>query len=280
MTPAGRRARRSWLFTPATRSDRFARADEAGADVLIIDLEDAVAPGDKDRARAAALAHLDAGRGTAPIQALRVNGLRTRAGLDDLRLLLESRTGPDAVILPKVETPDEPRLADAWLAEAGSRAALVALIESARGLEAAPEIARSTPRLSALMFGAADLAADLGAPAAWEPLLYARSRVVAAAAAAGIGAIDAPYFDLKDQAGLEAELRAAVALGFAAKAAIHPGQVAAINAALTPSAAAVAEAREILAQNEAGVGVVGGRMVDEAVARRARRILAAAGGAA
>jgi (S)-citramalyl-CoA lyase len=280
MTPAGRRARRSWLFTPATRPDRFARAGEAGADVLIIDLEDAVAPGDKDRARAAALAHLDAGRGTAPIQALRVNGLRTRAGLDDLRLLLESRTGPDAVILPKVETPDEPRLVDAWLVEAGSPAALVALVESARGVEAAPEIARSTPRLSALIFGAADLAADLGAPAAWEPLLYARSRVVAAAAAAGIGAIDAPYFDLKDQAGLEAELRAAVALGFAAKAAIHPGQVAAINAALTPSAAAVAEAREILAQNEAGVGVVGGRMVDEAVARRARRILAAAGEAA
>ena len=280
MTPAGRRARRSWLFTPATRPDRFARAGEAGADVLILDLEDAVAPSDKDRARAAALAHLDAGRGTAPIQALRVNGLRTRAGLDDLRLLLESRTGPDAVILPKVETPDEPRLVDAWLAEAGSPAALVALVESARGVEGAPEIARSTPRLSALMFGAADLAADLGAPAAWEPLLYARSRVVAAAAAAGLDAIDAPYFDLKDQAGLEAELRAAVALGFAAKAAIHPGQVAAINAALTPSAAAVAEAREILAQNEAGVGVVGGRMVDEAVARRARRILAAAGEAA
>jgi len=268
------------LFTPATRPDRFARAGEAGADVLIIDLEDAVAPGDKDRARATALAHLDAGRGTAPIQALRVNGLRTRAGLDDLRLLLESRTGPEAVILPKVETPDEPRLVDAWLAEAGSPAALVALVESARGVEAAPEIARSTPRLSALMFGAADLAADLGAPAAWEPLLYARSRVVAAAAAAGIGAIDAPYFDLKDRAGQEAELRAAVALGFAAKAAIHPGQVAAINAALTPSAAAVAEAREILAQNEAGVGVVGGRMVDEAVARRARRILAAVGEAA
>jgi (S)-citramalyl-CoA lyase len=280
LSSAGRRARRSWLFTPATRPDRFARAGEAGADVLIIDLEDAVAPGDKDRARAAALAQLDAGRGTAPIQAVRVNGLRTRAGLEDVRLLLESRTGPDTVILPKVETPDEPRLMDAWLAEAGSPAGLVALIESARGLEAAPEIARSTPRLSALMFGAADLAADLGAPAAWEPLLYARSRVVAAAAAAGIGAIDAPFFDLKDQTGLEAELRAAVALGFTAKAAIHPGQVAAINAALTPSVAAVAEAREILAQNEAGVGVVGGRMVDEAVARRARRILAAVGEAA
>ena len=280
MSPAGRRARRSWLFTPATRPDRFARAGEAGADVLIIDLEDAVAPGDKDRARAAALAWLAERPGSGPVCALRVNGLRTRAGLDDLRLLLESRAGPDAVILPKVETPDEPRLADAWLAEAGSRAALVALIESARGLEAAPGIARSTPRLSALMFGAADLAADLGTSAAWEPLLYARSRMVAAAAAAGIETIDAPYFDLRDQAGLETELRAAIALGFAAKAAIHPGQVGAINAALTPSAAAVAEARQILAENAKGVGVVGGRMIDEAVARRARRILAAAGEAA
>ena len=280
MTAAGRKARRSWLFTPATRPERFARAGEVGAEVLILDLEDAVAPGDKDRARAAALAWLATRTPGGPTCALRVNGLRTRAGLDDLRALLQAGAAPEVVILPKTEAPAELRLADALLTEAGSAAGLVALVKSAEGLEAAPAIARATPRLSGLMLGAADLAADLGAPAAWEPLLYARSRLVAAAAAAGIEAIDAPYFDLRDQAGLEAELRAAVALGFAAKAAIHPGQVGAINAALTPSAAAVAEAREILAENAKGVGVVGGRMIDEAVARRARRILAAAGEAA
>jgi (S)-citramalyl-CoA lyase len=280
MTAAGRKAWRSWLFTPATRPERFARAGEVGADVLILDLEDAVAPGDKDRARAAALAWLATRPPGSPSCALRVNGLRTRAGLDDLRALLQAGAAPEVVILPKTAAPAELRLADALLAEAGSAAGLIALVESAEGLEAAPAIARATPRLAGLMLGAADLAADLGAPAAWEPLLYARSRLVAAAAAAGIEAIDAPYFDLRDQAGLEAELRAAIALGFAAKAAIHPGQVGAINAALTPSAAAVAEAREILAENAKGVGVVGGRMIDEAVARRARRILAAAGEAA
>ena len=279
MTVEGRRPRRSWLFTPATRPERFARAGEVGADVLILDLEDAVAPGDKDRAREAALAWL-AGRTGGPACALRINGLRTRAGLDDLGTLLRAAAGPELVILPKTEAPAELLLADALLAEAGSPARLVALIESAAGLEAAPAIARATPRLAALMVGTADLAADLGTSAAWEPLLYARSRMVAAAAAAGIETIDAPYFDLRDQAGLETELRAAIALGFAAKAAIHPGQVGAINAALTPSAAAVAEARQILAENAKGVGVVGGRMIDEAVARRARRILAAAGEAA
>lgn len=279
MSAALRTRRRSWLFTPAMRPDRFARAAEVGADVLILDLEDAVAPGDKEQARAAALAYLAAGSGST-WRALRINGLRTRAGIGDLHALLQSAAAPDAVILPKVETPAEPRLVDALLAEAGCPAVLVALIESARGLEAVFDIARSTPRLSALMFGAADLAADLGAATAWEPLLHARSRVMAAAAAAAIDAIDAPHFDLHDQLGLEAELRAVVALGFAAKAAIHPRQVAAINAALTPSAQAVEEARQVLIQNRKGVGVVGGQMIDEAVARHARRVLAAAGEAA
>src|SRR3954452_22706157 len=101
MTAAGRKAWRSWLFTPATRPERFARAGEVGADVLILDLEDAVAPGDKDRARAAALAWLAERPGSGPACALRVNGLRTRAGLDDLRALLQGGTGPDVVILPK-----------------------------------------------------------------------------------------------------------------------------------------------------------------------------------
>lgn len=270
--------RRSWLFTPAMRPDRFAKAEETGADVLLLDLEDAVAPGDKEQARATALAYL-AARGSTYC-ALRINSLRTQAGSADLHALLQGPAGPDAVILPKVESAAEPRLVDALLAEAGRPAVLVALIESARGLEAASEIARSTPRLSALMFGAADFAADLGAAVAWELLLHARSRVVVAAAAAGVEAIDAPHFDLHDQVGLETGLHAAVALDFAAKAAIHPRQVATINAALTHSAQEIEEARQILVQNRKGVGVVGEQMIDEAVARHARRVLAAAGEAA
>jgi (S)-citramalyl-CoA lyase len=133
------------------------------------------------------------------------------------------------------------------------------------------------PRLTGLMVGAADMAADLGAKTAWEPLLFARFRLIAACALAGITPIDAPFFDIRDEAGLQHGVAAAVAFGFSAKAAIHPSQVDAINAALTPTQEAVDRARAILAENAKGVGTVGGQMIDEAIARTARRVLAAAG---
>ncbi|MGH6798390.1 MAG: aldolase/citrate lyase family protein, partial [Roseiarcus sp.] len=133
------------------------------------------------------------------------------------------------------------------------------------------------PRLFGLMLGAADMAADLGSATAWEPLAFARGRLVAACALTGVTPIDAPFFDLHDDAGLTQEVAAAAALGVAAKAAIHPAQLGAINAALTPSAAAVEKARAILAENAKGVGTIDGQMIDEAVARKARRTLATAG---
>jgi (S)-citramalyl-CoA lyase len=269
--------RRSWLFTPATRPDRFDRAAEAGADVLILDLEDAVAPPDKEAARRSALEWLAGQGGGGVARVLRVNAPGTLSGLEDLLALARSPAQPDMVLVPKADSAGTLRLVDAVLGEAGKTARLVALIESAQGVAAAEEIARSTPRLAALFFGAADLAADLGAEVAWEPLLAARSRVVNAAALAGLAAVDSPFFALADEAGLKAEVRAASRMGFAAKAAIHPRQVAAINEAFTPAADQVAEARLILAENARGVGVVGGRMIDEAVARKARRILDAAG---
>jgi (S)-citramalyl-CoA lyase len=271
--------RRSWLFTPGTRPDRFARAAEAGADVLIVDLEDAVAPAAKPRARADALALLAGDKRAGVATAVRINALRTPEGLADLAALLAAPGQPDYLLVPKAESADELGLVDALLAGVASPARLVALIESARGLAAADAIARATPRLAALMLGAADLAADLGAAVAWEPLLHGRSAVVRAAALGGVLAIDAPCFALRDAEALAAELAGSAALGFAAKAAIHPAQVGPINAALTPSPEAVEEARRILRENEKGVGVLAGRMIDEAVARRARRTLAAAGAA-
>jgi (S)-citramalyl-CoA lyase len=127
------------------------------------------------------------------------------------------------------------------------------------------------------LFGAADMSADLGAATAWAPLAYTRSRLVAACAFAGVLAIDSPFFDVKNQEGLSQETSQAIALGFAGKAAIHPNQIATINEALTPHPDEVARARAILAENDKGVGVVQGEMIDEAVARKARRVLAAAG---
>ena len=267
---------RSWLFTPATRPERFRKAASAGADVLILDLEDSVAPADKDRARAAALGYLASAAPGRLAHALRLNGAQTGAGVVDLRALLDSGTSPDFLILPKTESADHLKMLDHLLTTAGKTAGLVAQIESAHGLAAVDEIAAATPRLAALMFGAADMAADLGADTAWEPLLYSRSALVAACARSQLLAIDAPFFDLRDGGGLKAEVARSVALGFAAKCAVHPTQIGPINSALTPTSQAIAEARAILAENAKGVGAVNGRMVDEAIARKARRVLAAA----
>jgi (S)-citramalyl-CoA lyase len=268
---------KSWLFTPATRPDRFDKAAASGADVSIIDLEDSVAPADKAEARRTALAHLAQPATVSCRRALRINSLGRRVGLADLYALLEGSACPDYLILPKTESAAEMQILDRLLAEAGKATRVIALIESAQGLAAAEAIAASTPRLEALLFGAADMSADLGAGTAWAPLAYARSRLVAACALAGVLAIDSPFFDVKDHDGLTQETAQAVALGFAGKAAIHPNQIAAINAALTPRPEEAAQARAILAENAKGVGVVQGQMVDEAVARKARRILIAAG---
>ncbi len=265
--------RRSWLFTPGTRPERFSRAAAAGADVLIIDLEDAVAPADKPTARNNAIQYNpDA---TSPLQhALRINAIDTRAGLADIEALLANAPPLDFIILPKVESAAHLRILDALLNEAGLPARLIALVETARGVAAVERIAAATPRLAHIMFGAADFAADLGAGPGWAPLLHARGNIVTACAAAGIAAIDAPFFAINDTTGLTQETEAAAAMGFAGKAAIHPSQLAAINTGFTPPDHAIETARRIVAACEAGVGQVDGRMVDAAMARRARRLLA------
>lgn len=268
---------RSWLFTPATRPDRFAKAAKSGADVVILDLEDAVARIDKERARLTAIEFLKTVPPVNSGYALRINGLDTKAGIADLQSLLDCGVAPRFLVLPKTESADHLRILDRLMTTAGRDTRLIALVESARGLMAAEAIATATPRLAGLMLGAADLAADLTTAPSWEALAYARGRIVAACALAGVPAIDAPFFDVHDLAAGAEEASRAVALGFQAKAAIHPAQIEAINAALTPSDQAVAEAKAILAENAKGVGTVGGQMVDEAVARRARHTLAMAG---
>src|ERR1700757_1401101 len=269
---------RSWLFTPATHPERFGKASAAGADVAILDLEDAVAPKDKGRARSTALDYLTAASAEGSIRALRINGLDTSAGIADLHALLGSAAAPDFLVLPKTETVGHLQILDRLLTAAGKDTRLVGLIETARGLAAVEAIATATPRLFGLMLGAADMAADLGATIAWKPLLALVSgRLITACAVTGVMPVDSPFFDLHDESGLKQEIAAAVALGLPAKGAIHPAQIDAINAALTPSAEAVERARKILAENVKGVGTVEGQMVDEAVARRARRTLVSAG---
>ena len=149
---------RSWLFTPGTRPERFAKAGEVGADILIIDLEDAVSPADKPKARQIALEYL-AQKADGPRRTLRINGLDTVAGIADLHALLGSGADPDFIVLPKTETLGHLIILDHLLTASRKAAKLVGLIESARGLSRLEEIAGATPRLLGLILGAADMGA-------------------------------------------------------------------------------------------------------------------------
>jgi len=268
---------KSWLFTPATKSDRFTRAADVHSDALIIDLEDAVAPSAKTEARETALRYLAGISADRLPCALRINSPDTRFGLDDLRALLNSPAKPDYLVLPKCDSSALIALVGNLLREAKKTAQIIALIESAKAIAALKEIAGGEAKPAALVFGAADMAADLGAETAWEPLLWVRARIIQAAASAGIAALDSPYFDIADTDGLKQETKASASLGFRGKCAIHPAQIATINAFLTPSEQQVAEARQILVVNQQGVGSVDHEMVDEAVARKARAVLERAG---
>ena len=273
------------LFTPGTRPDRFAKAEATRASGVIIDLEDAVGPGDKDGARAA-VAGWFRGR-TAPTRpgflvCVRINSVYTGAGLRDLLMLTELlRDGitPDAVVLPKVESAVEVGMVARHLQ---NKVALITLIESALGLEQAMAIAAAAFSVRAVAFGGVDLAADLRCELAWEPLLAARARVVQAAASRGLGALDVPYLDIDDAAGLAAECARARAMGFSGKLAIHPSQADAIADAFTPSAAQVEHAQGVLDSYTAaggGVCTYRGKMIDEPVVLAARHTLARAAGA-
>jgi len=275
---------RSFLFVPATRPERYAKALASGADLVCVDLEDAVAPAEKEQARAGAAALLASDAWEPARSSVRVNPPGGPLGRDDLSALLEAaRGGPAAgrllLSVPKVDGPEV--LADVRrrAAEAGVRAERVALVETAAGLRDVERIA-GADGVAALFFGGLDLALELGCAPEWEPLLYARSRVVHAAALAGVPAIDVPFVDVADADGLAAEARGACRLGFAGKGAIHPAQVEPIHAAFAPDPAEVERARNVLREHErhgGSVFLLDGRMVDRPVVEAARRVLARAG---
>ncbi len=255
------------LFVPGTRPDRFAKALASGADAVCIDLEDSVPTGGKAAARAAVIGAMDADF------ALRINGLTTRAGLADLLALAEAETMPRLLLVAKVESAAEIAIVRAILED--RTPPIVPLIETARGLREAHAIA-AAPGVAAMMFGGGDLSAELGVALAWGPLVHARSAFVLACAEGGVPAIDVPYLTLDNVEGLAAETRAAKALGFVAKAAIHPAQIAPIHAILRPSADEIAEARAALAAFDAGGGRAirfNGQMLEAPIVRRFRRIL-------
>lgn len=272
----GERLRRSLLFVPAIRPDRLPKALATGADAVCVDLEDGVAPDAKDEARWQALDVLaDRGAPSAEVS-LRINDVKTALGRSDLEALIESGARPDALMLPKVAGADEIRVVDIELERGGGALPLIVQIETAAGLLSAAEIAAASPNVSAVFFGAIDLSADIGCAVEWEALLYARSRVVLAAGAAGVSALDSPFMDVPALDALADETRRVRRLGFTGKAAIHPTQVPAIQAAFAPTADEVAWACKIVDAYErqrGGVLLVDGQLVELPVVRSAQRTL-------
>ncbi len=259
----------SMLFVPGNRPERFAKALASGADCVCIDLEDAVPAAEKASARDAAMAAAASDNRFS----IRINAISTRAGLADLLALAEAPTRPGLLFVPMVEAAAEIAIARAVLAD--TAVGFVPLIETVAGLSHAGAIA-SEHGVAALMLGGADFSAQLGVTLSWEPLLVARSQLVMACAGAGKRAIDVPYIHLDDTAGLTEETCRAKALGFSAKAAIHPAQIAAIHSVFRPTAEEIAEAEEAEAAFASAGGAAvrfKGKMLEAPIMARYRQIL-------
>jgi citrate lyase subunit beta/citryl-CoA lyase len=251
----------------------LAKAASLAADEAIVDLEDAVAPEDKERARTLAVEALRRGP-LGRTTALRVNGRSTPWWEDDVRAAAEAR--PDVVVLPKVEYPEDVSAAADLLPDG---IGLEALIETARGLVEVERIAATGRGLGALVLGPADLAASLGVPVLTigaGTSGYALARVVAAARAFGLQTVDGPHARLGDDLGLVVSARRALAHGYDGKWVIHPSQIEPVNRIFTPSPADVERAKRLLEAAE-GAARFEGELVDEASRKLAESLLRRAG---
>jgi citrate lyase subunit beta / citryl-CoA lyase len=258
------------LFVPGDRPDRFERALLSAASGAILDLEDAVAAERKERARADVAAFLRAAPDAGRI-AVRINGAGTPWFEGDLAMLRGRAIG--ALVLPKAESPETIDRVQRVL----GHSAIVAIVESARGLVAVEAVA-AHPLCIALAFGPYDLASDLGGVAEWDEMLPHRARVLVAARAFGRAAIDGPAGALRDRARILDEARRAARLGYDGKLLVHPEQIDPARSAFRPTSEEVARAQRVLAAAlHAMPAVVDGAMVDEPMLVAARRTLARAG---
>ena len=265
----------SLLFVPGHRADRVAKAVASGADVVCIDLEDAVPASEKGSARSGLVRDILPGLSQADRNrvVVRINAITTRFGLDDILALADGDAMPSAVMLPKAQTPGEFDILSAAFGDGAPD--FVALVESIAGMDNAATIA-AHPGVKALMLGVADLSGELGCKLAWEPLLASRAALVRAGARNGKTLIDGPCLHLDDDAELARETTAARDLGFHMKAALHPKQLPDIHRVFRPSDDDVAFARRALEAFEAGGGEAirfEGQMMEAPLVRRLRDIL-------
>ncbi|PWC84430.1 malyl-CoA thiolesterase [Azospirillum sp. TSH100] len=275
------RPRRSVLYMPGSNARALEKGRGLPADGLILDLEDAVAPDAKVAARDTIAAALTAGGYGGRELIIRVNGLNTPWGYDDLRMAAAS--GADAVLLPKVESADAVRQAEAVLRAAGAPAGQTVwcMMETPLGILNAKEIAASSPAVGGLVLGTSDLAKDLHAAHTAQrlPMITSLGLCLLAARAYGLAVLDGVHLDLNDDEGFAASCRQGRELGFDGKTLIHPKTIAACNTAFAPDAEEIAQAHRIIAAHaEAaasgkGVVLVDGKLVENLHVENARRLV-------
>ena len=279
---------RSLLFLPGNNPNMLINAGCLGADAVIFDLEDAVSPAEKDAARI--LVRNTMRYMTLPCErVVRINGVDTSYWRDDVDAMIPER--PDLILLPKTATPADILTLDSYMTEVEKRCGLecgsvgiLALIETALGVENAFSIASASKRVKGLFLGAEDLTADLQCKRTKEgrEIEYSRMRLVVAARAAGVDVYDTPFTDVNDDEGIAADAALAKSLGFSGKASISPRHVDVINEVFSPTLAEIDYAYEVLdairrAKAE-GKGAISlrGKMIDAPIVARAERIIAMA----
>ncbi len=280
------RARRALLYTPGDDRHKIEKAATLGVDCICMDIEDGVAPNRKVEARAQICAALLEINFSGTERLVRINAVGSGLEQDDLSAVLSSH--PDGIVIPKVADADPLKWVSGRIAAVERQHGwppggiyMIAIVESARGIIHLSQIASADTRLQALVFGAEDLASDIGASRtaeAWE-VFYARSALVTHAAAYDLQAIDMVYVDFHDSVGLRREAEFGAQMGFSGKQIIHPNQVAPVQAAFTPSDEAILQAQRIIQaarENEqAGRGAfaLDGKMVDAPIIKEAERVL-------
>jgi citrate lyase subunit beta/citryl-CoA lyase len=280
---------RSWMFVPGHRQRMIDKAFGLNTDAIMLDIEDGVAPNEKDTARKNIAESLGREKTPgSPARYVRMNAIGHARMDADLTAVL--RPGLEGLVCPKVDTPDEVRNVDGILnerepklkMERGSIKLLIA-VESPRGLINAPAIAAASPRIVGLMFGAEDFGREIGLPTVREAeardLVYARSAMVVAAAAAHVQAVDGVWVDLNDSQGLLGFAKQSRRLGFSGMSLIHPSQIDAINTVFSPTPEEIDYSRQVLQAFEAaqarGDGSIafGGQLIDRPIVERARRTI-------
>ncbi len=271
--------RRSILFVPADRIDRIEKSLGMTADSIAIDLEDAVTPERKNEGRQAVKKVLEEFDFGSKEVIVRVNSIGTLAGLEDMLMLKECRRLPDTLMLPKTESAGEVSLFANILSEIDEEIKILVILESGKGILCAKEILSASSKITGVVFGGGDLSGEIGCSMNWENMYTARQMVLIAAACTGIEAIDVPYLNISDVEGLTRECEKASEMGFNSKIAIHPKQIEVINNVFTPNKSEISWARKVFREAEkfgTGAICIDGKMVDKAVIKRAKKIVAIA----